>query len=77
MKKKPRFYGLYYLSLEYCWKMSLTSGQKYFTFVEACNGAMLCSKLVSGGLVVDNSPPLTGLVYIRGVSGRTVYLSDR
>ncbi|XP_061166364.1 uncharacterized protein LOC133175283 [Saccostrea echinata] len=65
------------LRQDYCWKISLTAGQKYFTFVKACNRAMLCSTSVSDGIVVDNSPPLAGIVYIKGVSGRMAYLHDR
>ena len=62
---------------DYCWRLSLVPGLKYFTFVEACNGAGLCSQSISDGIIVDNSPPLAGLVYIQGVTGRMVYLNDR
>ena len=62
---------------DYCWRLSLVPGLTYFTFVEAYNGAGLCSQSVSDGIIVDNSPPLTGLVYIQGVTGRMVYLNDR
>lgn len=57
--------------------MSLTSGLKYFTFVEACNRANLCTVSVSDGIIADNSPPLAGLIYIKGITGRMVYLNDR
>ncbi|XP_062581992.1 uncharacterized protein LOC134243764 [Saccostrea cucullata] len=65
------------LRQDYCWKISLTPGQKYFTFIKACNRAMLCSTSVSDGIVADNSPPVAGIVYIKGVSGRMAYLHDR
>ena len=40
----------------------LGSGLRYYTTVTACNTATLCTSVTSDGVVIDNSPPTTGVV---------------
>ncbi|XP_053396792.1 uncharacterized protein LOC123551182 [Mercenaria mercenaria] len=44
------------------WHTEFIIGHKYYTTVEACNGADLCVTRASDGIVIDNSPPIQGLV---------------
>ncbi|XP_036362221.1 uncharacterized protein LOC115216576 [Octopus sinensis] len=46
------------------WKRAFTPGIKYYVTVEACNKAFLCSRSASNGVIMDNSPPLTGTVEV-------------
>ncbi|XP_053399192.1 uncharacterized protein LOC128546211 isoform X1 [Mercenaria mercenaria] len=46
------------------WHSQFITGQKYYATVEACNYAGLCVTRVSDGIVIDNSPPIQGLVQI-------------
>ncbi|KAK3589123.1 hypothetical protein CHS0354_017089 [Potamilus streckersoni] len=52
------------LRKEHTWKGVFTPGVKYFVTVEACNGAGLCTKRYSNGIILDNSPPVPGLVHV-------------
>ena len=46
------------------WNSSFTPGEKYFITVEACNRAGLCHTMSSDGIVLDDSPPIAGLVRV-------------
>ncbi|XP_078682399.1 uncharacterized protein LOC144916875 [Branchiostoma floridae x Branchiostoma belcheri] len=43
--------------------LSLVSGKRYYITVTACNMADLCTSVSSDGVVIDNSPPVAGIVY--------------
>ncbi|XP_078682372.1 uncharacterized protein LOC144916849 [Branchiostoma floridae x Branchiostoma belcheri] len=43
--------------------LSLASGKRYYVTVTACNVADLCTSVSSDGVVIDNSPPVAGIVY--------------
>ena len=43
-------------------------GVKYFATVTACNRAGLCTVESSNGVIMDDSPPVPGLVHV-GFSG--------
>ena len=59
------------------WNGPFTPGQKYFVIVEACNKADLCTRRVSDGIIVDNSPPIRGLVRVGPGDGHRKYLGHR
>ncbi|CAC5422078.1 unnamed protein product [Mytilus coruscus] len=40
----------------------LRTGLRYYTTVTACNTAAMCTYVTSDGVVIDNSPPITGHV---------------
>ena len=46
------------------WNSTFTPGETYFITVEACNRAGLCSAIASDGIVLDDSPPIPGLVRV-------------
>ena len=50
--------------LDFIWHSSFTPGEKYFITVQACNGADLCRSVSSDGIVLDDSPPIAGLVRV-------------
>ncbi|XP_076085163.1 uncharacterized protein LOC143055975 isoform X1 [Mytilus galloprovincialis] len=41
-------------------RLNLHDGGTYFVTVIACNGAKICVRETSGGIFVDNSPPIAG-----------------
>ncbi|KAI8510730.1 hypothetical protein Bbelb_116460, partial [Branchiostoma belcheri] len=43
--------------------LRLVSGKRYYVTVTACNVAELCTSVTSDGVVIDNSPPMAGIVY--------------
>ncbi|XP_078682420.1 uncharacterized protein LOC144916894 [Branchiostoma floridae x Branchiostoma belcheri] len=43
--------------------LRLVSGKRYYVTVTACNVADLCTSVSSDGVVIDNSPPVAGIVY--------------
>ena len=53
-----------FLFSDMIWNDTFVPGQKYFITVEACNGANLCKKRSSNGIILDNSPPVNGLVRV-------------
>ncbi|GAB1603526.1 uncharacterized protein LOC115216576 [Argonauta hians] len=55
------------------WKHAYTPGVKYYVTVEACNAALLCSQISSNGIIMDNSPPLSGSVEVGTDSRHTTY----
>lgn len=50
--------------LEWTWTLPLIPGKRYFSTVESCNMAGLCSQSSSNGIVIDPSPPTPGFVSI-------------
>ncbi|XP_052788827.1 uncharacterized protein LOC128223594 [Mya arenaria] len=44
------------------WNGSFIPGQRYYTTVESCNKAGLCTQRSSDGMILDNSPPIMGRV---------------
>ncbi|XP_046356064.2 uncharacterized protein LOC124134978 [Haliotis rufescens] len=52
------------LGTEMSWTGDLPLGIKFYCSVEACNHAGLCSKSVSDGIILDNSPPVPGIVFV-------------
>ncbi|XP_052082956.1 uncharacterized protein LOC127720416 [Mytilus californianus] len=45
-------------------RLDLHDGGEYFVNVIACNGAKVCVKETSDGILVDNTPPITGIFAI-------------
>ena len=42
--------------------INLEAGAKYYSTITACNTADLCTSVMSDGVVIDNSPPVPGIV---------------
>ncbi|XP_053381950.1 uncharacterized protein LOC123539831 [Mercenaria mercenaria] len=57
------------LRTEITWRTHLKAGEKYFATVEACNGATLCTRQHSDGIILDDSPPIQGHIHV-GISGK-------
>ncbi|XP_061172145.1 uncharacterized protein LOC133181615 [Saccostrea echinata] len=49
---------------EWAWKKQPIAGIRYFTTVEGCNAAGLCSQSSSNGVIVDFTPPIPGYVSV-------------
>ncbi|XP_062605213.1 uncharacterized protein LOC134267002 isoform X2 [Saccostrea cucullata] len=49
---------------EWTWKTHPILGIRYFTTVEGCNAAGLCSQSSSNGVIVDFTPPIPGYVSV-------------
>ncbi|KAK3589130.1 hypothetical protein CHS0354_017096 [Potamilus streckersoni] len=64
-----------HLRTDNTWKGVFTPGVKYFTTVVACNGAGLCTKRYSDGIILDNSPPVPGIVHVGLSNGHERYQS--
>ncbi|XP_052252190.1 uncharacterized protein LOC127858901 [Dreissena polymorpha] len=62
---------------DHAWNGPFVPGLKYSVTVEACNRADMCTIRSSDGLVVDNSPPIRGIVYVGPGNGHNKYLSQR
>jgi len=59
------------------WTLDFDLGVRYFCLVEACNAVELCSIQTSNGIIIDNSPPIPGIIHI-GIAGmHSKYLSQR
>ena len=57
--------------------MTLEPGVLYYTTVEACNGAGLCTSVTSDGIIADVSNPVAGYLF-DGISGQDIeYESSR
>lgn len=54
--------------LDNSWSGVFEPGVQYYATVKACNRAGLCSLKSSNGVIMDNSPPVPGLIHI-GFSG--------
>ncbi|XP_071092662.1 uncharacterized protein [Haliotis cracherodii] len=52
------------LGTEMSWTGDLPVGIKLYCSVKACNHAGRCSKAVSDGIILDNSPPVPGMVFV-------------
>lgn len=50
------------------WSGVFEPGVQYYATVKACNRAGMCSLKSSNGVIMDNSPPVPGLIHI-GFSG--------
>ena len=59
-----RFHFLVLSTSEFSMHSTFTPGQKYYTTVRACNGVGLCQKRCSDGIIMDNSPPIPGVVFV-------------
>ena len=59
------------------WNSSFATGETYFITVEACNGASLCHSMSSDGVLLDDSPPIPGLVKVGSNSEHQTYISSR
>ena len=57
------------------WKIPLVTGKRYFSTVEGCNIAGLCSRSSSNGIVIDNSPPIPG--YVSVGTGNVKYIPQK
>ena len=57
------------------WRIALEAGKRYFSTVEGCNIAGLCSRSSSNGIVIDNSPPIPG--YVSVGTGNVKYIPQR
>lgn len=49
-------------------RLNLNDGGEYFVTIIACNGAKVCVKETSNGILVDNSPPITGNIHKNYIS---------
>ncbi|XP_067670393.1 uncharacterized protein [Haliotis asinina] len=52
------------LGTEMSWTGDLPLGVKLYCSVKACNHVGLCSKSASDGIILDNSPPVPGVVFV-------------
>ncbi|XP_052235488.1 uncharacterized protein LOC127847524 isoform X3 [Dreissena polymorpha] len=52
------------LQNDYSWNSSFSAGQIYFCSVTVCNKAGLCLSKSSDGILLDNSPPIAGVVRV-------------
>ncbi|XP_052063158.1 uncharacterized protein LOC127702892 [Mytilus californianus] len=59
------------------WTIHFLQGIRYFTTVETCNGAGLCSTATSNGVIIDNSLPVPGLVIVGSPEKHSRYISDK
>ena len=59
------------------WRGPFILGQKYYNIFEACNGAGLCRTLTSDGVILDNSPPISGLVRVGSNTNHQNYLGHK
>ena len=59
---------------DFLWNSTFDPGTKYFITVEACNEALLCRNISSDGIVLDDSPPVQGLVRIGSLSSHQTYI---
>ncbi|XP_052790278.1 uncharacterized protein LOC128224473 isoform X2 [Mya arenaria] len=50
------------LKQDIIWNGPFIPGEKYYTTVESCNKAGLCTQRSSDGIILDNSPPIIGRV---------------
>ena len=57
------------------WNSFFHQGVKYFSTVISCNGAGLCSRATSNGVIIDNSAPIPGLVVVGDPGMHTRYQS--
>ena len=55
------------------WNGTFVLGEKYYITLEVCNGARLCRKLSSNGVILDNSPPIHGLVRVSSHGDHQTY----
>ncbi|KAL4219902.1 hypothetical protein ACF0H5_020314 [Mactra antiquata] len=62
---------------EQIWNATFVPGQKYFSTVKACNDAGLCHERSSNGIILDNSPPIAGVVIVGIDSKHKKYHPDR
>ena len=52
-----------YIFVEFTlFNINLEAGIRYYSTVTACNTANLCTSMTSDGVVIDNSPPVPGIV---------------
>ena len=63
-----------FLILATVWNSTFTTGEKYFVTIEACNEAFLCRILASDGIILDDSPPIQGLVRVGSLSNHQTYI---
>ncbi|KAK3103998.1 hypothetical protein FSP39_023536 [Pinctada imbricata] len=77
--EKADVYSLHYVGNQtsWTWHGSFIHGAKYYALVEACNGALLCTKIASNGILIDDSPPIPGLVRIGNLDHTTRYIPKR
>ncbi|XP_062589946.1 uncharacterized protein LOC134251560 [Saccostrea cucullata] len=52
------------LLTDFTWNSIFEPGVKYFATVTACNHAELCTSVSSDGVIMDNSPPIPGLIHV-------------
>ncbi|XP_053381645.1 uncharacterized protein LOC123528459 [Mercenaria mercenaria] len=62
------------LRTDILWNGTYHSGTRYYITVEACNTAGLCRVLSSDGLILDNSPPIHGIVRVGSGNQHRKYL---
>ena len=62
---------------EIIWKSNFIPGEKYYITVQACNGAGLCLSRASDGLILDDSPPVSGKVFVGSSSIHKTYIPHR
>jgi len=54
---------IYIIVVEFTlFNINLEAGIRYYSTVTACNTANLCTSVTSDGVVIDNSPPVPGIV---------------
>lgn len=59
------------------WHHHFQPGTRYYIVVEACNGAKLCRKASSTGIIIDNSPPIAGLIHVGMTGQHSKYVPQR
>lgn len=65
------------LSIEVTWNGTYNTGQKFYITVQACNAVELCRTVSSDGVLLDNTPPLPGVVRVGSGDEHNKYLPQR
>ncbi|XP_053405466.1 uncharacterized protein LOC128558962 [Mercenaria mercenaria] len=65
------------LQTDMAWNGTFITGQKYYITVDACNSAGLCTSFSSDGILLDNSPPITGVVKIGSGNAHLKFIPQR
>ncbi|KAK3088800.1 hypothetical protein FSP39_023833, partial [Pinctada imbricata] len=65
------------LKTEETWHNLFEAGVKYYTTVRACNKVGLCTDATSDGVIMDNSPPVPGMIHVGRSDNHQQYLAHK
>ena len=60
----PPIFRSPFLIVDFTWSGMFEPGVKYFATVTACNRGSMCTVQSSNGVIMDDSPPVPGLVHV-------------